>query len=223
MNKQSQLDEDLRNLLIEKSRSGYAIISVYNPDREIKHRNNGKKSKSLKNKIIEAGFAFKKLSTKLSNGDLRSDFIVFAEIDKVGCQEKDLQDFLQTCQKSYKHFSIQYDIENYLKDYLRDNHFYHPLIKSEKKLYLQSREVILTDLFEPPESINGWTIRKAFSETSFLYERGSFLCGIHEKENGQWERVYGTIRPVGVTIKKEFLKTRDEALKNLSISKYISK
>jgi len=51
------------------------------------------------------------------------------------------------------------------------------------------------------------------------YERGSFLCGIHEKENGQWERVYGTIRPVGVTIKKEFLKTRDEALKNLSISK----
>ncbi len=207
-------DKRLSDLLIEKSKNGYAIISVFNPDVNQKKRNNGKRSKSLMNKIIDYGFSFKSFSSHRSNGDVKIDFIVFDKFDD-GFTDPGmrLEAFLEECKENYRNLSIQYDIEEYLKD----KKYHHPIIKSEKFEYLKRKEIILEDLFEPPEAINGWTIKKAFSETSFLYEKNSLLCAICKQEDGSWKRTYGSIRPVGVTFKTEIVKDENEAFQELSL------
>lgn len=72
------------------------------------------------------------------------------------------------------------------------------------------------DLFEPPAEINGWRIRKVYSENSVLYYKGDILCDISLQPNGKWLRHYGTIKPAGVSLKKEYIENRDEAFSNLT-------
>ena len=108
-----------------------------------------------------------------------------------------------------------YYTDDDLEEYLSNKTFYHPIRKKEKEEYAQRKEIFLTDLFEPPEDINGWHIRLASSENSVLYCKRDKLCSISLQPNGKWLRHYGTIQPIGVSIKKEYAETRKEAFSNL--------
>lgn len=208
-------DTELKNIIQAKSKNGFAIISAYNPDVTQKKRKNTKKARLLEEQIIAAGFEYKKYSITHSNKENQIDFIIFDKFDDGfnDCGMK-LSEFIDNCKTSgyYKYFNVDYNLEEYLKD----KKFYHPIRKPEKEEYLKRREIFLTDLFEPPETINGWRIRHVTSENSVLYENGSILCSISLQSDGRWLRHYGTIRPIGASIKKEYFNTREEALKELT-------
>ena len=217
-------DERLIIYLLQKSKNGYAIISVFNPDFTKKNRKNSKQAKKLQELIIESGFYFKSFSYTLPNGEIKIDYLVFEKyyiedpddedyLDDF--QEKDikLNKFLDTCKQTFNNFTVQYDIENYL----RDKSFYHPLLKSDKDEYIKRKELILTDLFEPPQTINNFHVQKAISETEVVYECGNILCIIKLLEDGSWVQSFGTVRPVGANIKTDRFTSREEAFSNIAL------
>ena len=207
----------LKTILLEKSKNGYAIINTFNPDVNEKNRKNTKKAKLLEEQIINAGFEYKKYSITHPNKETEYNYIVFDKFDD-GFNETGikLEEFISTCKNSgyYKFLKISYNLE----EYLSNKTFYHPIRKKEKEEYAQRKEIFLTDLFEPPEDINGWHIRLARSENSVLYCKRNILCSISLQPNGKWLRHYGTIQPIGVSIKKEYVETRKEAFSNLTSS-----
>lgn len=207
-------DEILKELLLEKSRNGYAVISVYNSDINKKNRRNGKKSRALENKIIEAGFEYKKISEIGVNGEPKSSFILFEKTE----QEKSslsIEGFIQKCREN-QYFSVV-EVRYNLKELLEGKSFYHPLLKNEKEDCHRRKEIILENLFEPPEVIGGWRIKQVVSENTVVYHCGDILCGISLQPDGRWLRHYGTIKPVGASIRKEYVETREEAFSNLHL------
>lgn len=211
--KQKENDERLKSWLIEKSKNGYAILTAYVSDLNKIKRKNTKRSKILEKEIINAGFAYKKVSVPHNNFEIEYDFIVFDKFDD-GFNETGMRlaEFIDMCRlnKYYLCFSV---LNTNIEDYLKKKVFYHPIRKSEKEDYLKRKEIILTDLWEPPENINNWYIRKVFSEDSILYQFSShdILCSIKLQPDGSWLRHYGTMKPVGASIKKEYFPTREEA------------
>lgn len=209
-------DTRLKSIIMEKSKNGFAIISTYNSNTDVKNRKNTKRARFFEDRIIEAGFQYKKYSIQHNNKETEFNFIVFDKFDD-GFNDTGirLKEFIENCRNSdyYKTFEVSYSLDEYLKD----KKFYHPLIKSEKEDYKMRGEIFLSDLFEPPETINGWSIRKVFSENQVLYHNGDILCSISQQPDGRWIRHYGTIKPIGASIKKEYVATREEAFKNLSL------
>lgn len=207
-------DTRLKNIIIEKSKNGFAIVSTYNPDVTAKNRKNTKKARIFEDAIIESEFQYKKYEIQHNNRETEFNFIVFDKFDD-GFNETGirLNEFLNNCKNSgiYSFFKVSTNLEEFLKD----KKFYHPILKSEKDDYKKRGEIFLTDLFDPPEAINGWYIRKVYSENSVLYHNGDILCSISLQPDGKWLRHYGTIKPVGASLKKEYVATREEAFKNL--------
>ena len=207
-------DEDLKSIILQKSIYPFVLVSNFNPDVTKKNRKNGKKSRYLQEIILEYGFIYKPFVIPMPHGESKKEFLVFD--NKAYENQKHSQEFeafIKECKSIFNTFTILDDFD--LKDYLKDKTFYHPIIKEEKKEYLKNNEIILENLFEPPSFSGKFSILKAKSETSFLYEKGPLLCSVKQEEDGRWIRVYGTIRPVGAVLKKEYFNTREEALKNL--------
>lgn len=209
-------DNRLKSYLLKKSKNGYAILSVYNPDRNAKNRRNTNKAKEFRKQIINAGFEYKNLQITHSKYEIEHDFIVFDKFDD-GFNDTGirLNEFIETC-KNDKHFKCFTIINTPITEYLADKKFYHPLLKSEKQEYINRREIILNDLWEPPEKIGSWMVRKVFSENSILYACSNILCSISLQPDGRWLRHYGTITPIGASIKKEYADSREEAFSHLS-------
>lgn len=208
-------DNRIKNYLIEKSKNGYAILSVYNPDRNAKNRRNSKKSRYFQELIINAGFSYKKIQISHNKMEIENNYIVFDKFDD-GFNETGirLKEFIENCEKD-NHFSFFTVINTPIEEYLIEKEFYHPLLKSEKQEYIKRKEVILTDLWEPPEEIGSWRIRKVYSENSVLYACHNILCSISLQPDGKWLRHYGTITPIGASIKKEYAESKSEAFSNL--------
>jgi len=207
-------DTRLKEYLIEKSKNGYAIISFCDEQNGEQLPNNRKKNMAFKKLIIEYEFEFKEIDEQTKKNEVYYNFIVFDKFDD-GFNDPGvrLSEFIEICKNHswFHNILIAHNIEEFLKD----KKFYHPLLKSEKEEYLKRKEYILTDLFEPPECINGWYVRSVISETCVVYHKGDILCGISLKPDGRWLRHYGTIKPVGASLKKEYANTREEAFSNL--------
>jgi len=67
-----------------------------------------------------------------------------------------------------------------------------------------------------PEVIDSWKFVQSASEDSVVYIKHNVLCIISKSPDGSWKRCYGTSSPVGALLKTETVKTREEALSNLS-------
>lgn len=67
---------------------------------------------------------------------------------------------------------------------------------------------------EIPKVIEGWTLDEEISrpqEDYYLFRMRNLMCGVCKK-NGHWEKHYGSIRPVGVNIRRDKFNTLEEAL-----------
>lgn len=205
-NDMNTLDEKMKALLLSKGE--HVIVSVYDSDQSHKNRKNSKRAKCMEKIINDGGFEYKRISKPpFPNGEVQVFFVVYGNTEK----------FKSIVEENRNAFHVV----NYYDDLskiLENVEFYHPCTKSEKAAYQVRNEIILENLFEPPEKVGNWKIKSCYAEPdheTMTYLNSGRVCTIAKesscKEQCSYRVFIGTYIPCGATLADKKVQTLADA------------